>query len=165
MSRQISPAIACLEKMRCRLIAFGGALPTSCHTFRRRRRHRDDYPASQVRRFPFDGSPRLLRANSDTTRDPRPSCSSSGHPIPSSSTMTTRRVGSRWSLTWIVPPRSPGNACFKALVASSFTMSPIRIACRVSSITSPRRAPSPPSQRRRGTAPQLRRRRRAALHA
>ena len=53
-------------------------------------------------------------ANSDTTHDPRPSCSSSGHPIPLSSTMTTRRVGSRWSLTWC----SPGNACFKALVAS-----------------------------------------------
>ena len=78
---------------------------------------------------------RLVWLQPPLNLDPRPACSPSGHPTPSSSTMTVRSVNRRRSLTWIVPARSSGNACFNALVANSFTISPIRIACRESMIT------------------------------
>jgi hypothetical protein len=72
------------------------------------------HPGFAVSRFIL---PPDCSASSVMSREPRPICSCSGHPTPLSSTMMIRSVGRRCSLTWIVPPRSFGNACFKALVA------------------------------------------------
>jgi hypothetical protein len=64
-------------------------------------------------------------ARSRTMREPNPSLASSGQPFPLSSMTSVNSLASLpCSITLTVPPRSSGKAYLKALVTSSFTISP-----------------------------------------